>query len=48
MQATARRVRMLNMGYTLINAGYDVSTFEDYVAARKAVGRRRPSGPGQL
>ena len=48
MQATARRVRMLNTGYTLINAGYDVSTFEDYVAARKAVGRRCPSGPGQL
>src|SRR5947209_154249 len=45
--SASRRVRMLNMGYTLINAGHDIETFEDYVAARKAVGRRCASVPGQ-
>lgn len=48
MQAAARRVKMLNTGYSLINIGQSIETFEEYVAARKAVGRRCPSVPGQL
>ncbi len=47
MQAAARRVRMLNTGYKLVNAGHDISSFEGYVEARKAAGRRCPSVPGQ-
>ena len=48
MQVAARRVRMFNTGYKLINAGHDIETFEGYVEARKAAGRRCPSVPGQL
>ncbi len=33
----AGRQRALNTAYELINAGYDISTFEKYVTARKAV-----------
>jgi ribonucleoside-diphosphate reductase alpha chain len=47
MQESARRTRMLNLGYELINSGYDISSFEGYVSARKAVGRRCASVPGQ-
>ena len=40
MQQAARRVAMLNLGYKLINAGHDISTFEGYMAGRAAIGQR--------
>lgn len=43
MQKASAIRKMLNTGYELINAGYDISTFEKYVDARKAVGRRCPN-----
>ena len=40
MQVEAARQKMLNTAYNLINAGYDIATFEQYLAARKKhVGR---------
>lgn len=48
MQVEAVRSKMLNVGAALLNDGYDISTFEGYVAARKAIGRRVPSVPGQV
>ena len=40
MQVEAARQKMLNTAYSLINAGYDIPTFEQYVVARKKhVGR---------
>jgi hypothetical protein len=47
MQSASRKVTMLNMGYDLINAGQDISTFASYIRARTAVGRRCPSAVGQ-
>lgn len=47
MQARARRAKMLNTGYSLVNAGHDIATFEGYILARKAVGRRCGNTPGQ-
>jgi ribonucleoside-diphosphate reductase alpha chain len=47
LQAIAARVKMLNVGYELLNAGHDLSTFDSYITAREAVGRRVPSVPGQ-
>jgi len=40
MQKLSRRSVMLELGYKLINQGHDISTYDGYVAARKAVGRR--------
>ncbi len=34
MQVAAARQKMLNLGWELINAGYDISTFESYTDAR--------------
>lgn len=45
MQPKAVRRKMLNLAYRLINSGYDISTFDGYVAARRASGNRSYSTP---
>lgn len=45
MQELSRRTKMLNLGYELINAGHDISTFDNYIEARKRIGRRVGVGP---
>jgi len=47
MQSASSVATILNTGYSLINAGYNIETFESYVEARKASGRRCFSIEGQ-
>lgn len=37
MQKMSSRQRMMNLGYELINSGFDISTFKNYCTARKKV-----------
>jgi len=37
MQEKAATQRMLNVGFKLLNAGYEIDTYEQYLTARKAV-----------
>lgn len=44
MQRLSRRRAMLDLGYFLINAGYDISTYDGYLRARYLAGRRSGAG----